>query len=147
MIKVTYNNLNNPVLPEVMQKLSGCSDLMFGVSYNIRRIAAKLKTETNELKSCGQDIFKKYIQFEENGQPKVMDGKLVVKEGMEFKDFEAEMEKLMLTEFEINRQPLCVSDLSCVKLSPNDLGAIEFLLADEAEVVNLRDPASLEVVP
>lgn len=132
MIKVKYQDLNNPKFVPIFQSILSNGDLAFSTSYTLRRISAKIDSEMKEMKAVASQIFQKYLEFE-NEQPKVVDGKLVIKEDASEVDFDMEMNKLMSSEFEINRNPINPEDLSCVTLSAHDLGVIEFLLASEAE--------------
>jgi hypothetical protein len=134
MIKVSFKALNGQDYHRVMAGLRECRDLDFKTAYNIKRISDKIQTEFREIQEASKKIFKDYVVYEESGLPKFVDNRLVFLEGKTEADFNKVMDVFLDNSFEIDKDPIPVYALERAKLSANDIGAIEFLLAFPEEV-------------
>lgn len=96
----------------------------FKTSYAISRIASKINSQMAEIEQARQKTLEKYYELKD-GEPLIKDGKYVLKDENKFKE---EWGAYLDKEIEMDTFTVAKEALAEVKLSPNELSAIDKFL-------------------
>lgn len=153
MIKLTFNQLNNPNFGGAITKLA--QQVGFAspsVAYNVSRIMRQISAKTKEARNEFAVFAEAFTMKDENGKfvPAEEMGAYPFKVIPEQKEaFEAQTVAFFNTETTIESNPLTIEDLGSVEISPADLLALDGIISAEASA-NLPQSAaqlSLEQQP
>lgn len=121
MMELTWAQIRNPGFQQAIAKLMN-ADLPFKTAYHVGRIGDRVRTEMNSSQEWFVKLVKKYADVNEaDGTFKVKDENLD-KWLEEIKTFEA-------TKFNVEKSKVLIAQLESVRLTPNEIIALEPILA------------------
>lgn len=133
MIKLTYGQLNDPMLANTIHKLSQESGWASpAAAYNISRIYRQVSKLINEARTEFTAFSEKFALKDENGVnvPAKVPGPLPFELKEESKEeFEAQLKEFFKTEKTIESYPITIEALGDVKISPADFMVLEAFMA------------------
>lgn len=113
---------------EFLVKISNLSDLPIYVSYRFAKIIKAVEGEVVSLEEARNKLIRKYGQEDGNG------GYTIPIENVEaIENFNKEFGELLSKDIELEIPTVNLDDLNGVKLSPNDVRALYFIITEMAE--------------
>ena len=139
MIKLTYRQINSDGFNQALKFLSSQNDFgSFQAAYNVAKLTRKFEKELNQARHSFSAWTKAYIAKNEDGSPKMAENPsgffpFEIAEGKS-DEFSEKVEDFLNTVVTIEVPKLTTEQLGNVRLSPNQISALEPIL----------DSASLE---
>lgn len=129
MIKLKYSSLNSQEFRQALQELSKSKEFPnFQVAYNVAKIFRKYNNEFKTLNTLYFDLAKDCAEKDEKGEV-IMEGPGWKINPAKKEIFQSKFNDLMNVEVEIEAHPVKVDDLQNVKLSPEQITALEPIIS------------------
>lgn len=141
-MKVTYGQLNHTAIVKTLQALRRVK-MPARTSLNVFKITQKLELEEHTLRNLFIAKLRDVCNLDENGQPKIVEGKWDIKSKELSDELDAHMNELMQQEFEVEAAPLHIAEIPHVEFSMEDLAALAPVLYD----IKLTDMPKGDVLP
>lgn len=143
MIKLQWKDLSKEPVGMALRKCYQFTEYSDSqVSYRMGRIVQKIQEEMNKMRMAWTELVRKHCKMDDKGEP-IMGPRgefqyLDAKHEAEYKKLQ---EELNLTNIEIKVWPIPMKELTPVRLSPDEITGISFLIADAPDVE--KDPANV----
>jgi len=138
MIKMKYLNFRNPVFLHTMAKIARCPIKDPKALYNALRISKKVTSEGRQAEEVFMRLLKQHAVLDAAGGILPIEdkpGTYQIKEESKG-EWEQKIKDYMDIEWEMERYPLKLADISAANLTPEELHAIE-------EILDLEDLSTL----
>lgn len=133
MIKVSYQDINNPQLERALNKIIQNAHLPVKTAYQIAKISEKIKSELGVARRVYAAILDRHVAKKEDGTFETQDHQYVFIEGHK-ELYEKEFTEFLSVVFEIPRHKILLSDLGDLVLTPAEAIAISPIVSDLEEV-------------
>lgn len=137
MMTLKKGDLFNDQLRFSLQKIGSCNSLKTKVAYNFMRLVKILEAENKKFRQEQVDLTKKYVEWENELKKtfKLTEDKtdFIWKEGVDAAAARRDLEEFLQQEIQIARFPFEVEDFEPAKLTPGDIGMLEFMFNQPEE--------------
>ena len=115
----------NPVFTKILQH-----EFTGKQSFMISRVLRALNTETESFNKTREEVLKKYAETDDAGEMIISEGNVKIRDG-EMEAFQKEINELLYAELDIDVKPIPVDWLDDVKLTPQEMIALEPFISME----------------
>lgn len=125
-IKLTYAQLNEPALFQSLNALAAEKDFPeFKTAYSVSKLVRRIRNELRVAAEHHKEIIMPFVEKDEAGKAKTDERGGVTIAPEKKAEWDEKLQQFLDHEVEFDVDPIKVTELGAIKLSPNDILALE----------------------